>query len=167
MPFELGARVGMRAQSLYSYFPSKHAIYDAMFAEAAAAFRDVNAADLSDLDDDPRRALRAAAERFFAFWTADTLRYQMLFQRPIPGFEPSAEAYAPAVEAYEAMRKRMARLGINDQDDLDLWTALLDGLTDQQISNDPGGDRWARLVGRAIDMWYDHVLAHHAEAGSR
>ena len=31
---ELGARVGMRAQSLYVYFPSKHAIYDAMFAEA-------------------------------------------------------------------------------------------------------------------------------------
>ena len=31
---DLGARVGMRAQSLYSYFPSKHAIFDAMFAEA-------------------------------------------------------------------------------------------------------------------------------------
>ena len=30
---ELGARVGMRAQSLYAYFPSKHAIYDAMFAD--------------------------------------------------------------------------------------------------------------------------------------
>ena len=29
---DLGARVGMRAQSLYVYFPSKHAIYDAMFA---------------------------------------------------------------------------------------------------------------------------------------
>ena len=26
---ELGARVGMRAQSLYAYFPSKFAIYDA------------------------------------------------------------------------------------------------------------------------------------------
>ena len=31
---ELGARVGMRAQSLYKYFPSKHAIFDAMFAES-------------------------------------------------------------------------------------------------------------------------------------
>jgi AcrR family transcriptional regulator len=29
---DLGARVGMRAQSLYSYFASKHEIYDAMFA---------------------------------------------------------------------------------------------------------------------------------------
>src|SRR3954454_13202046 len=32
---ELGARVGMRAQSLYVYFPSKHAIYDALFGEAS------------------------------------------------------------------------------------------------------------------------------------
>src|SRR3712207_8871758 len=31
---DLGARVGMKAQSLYGYFPSKHAIYDAMFGEA-------------------------------------------------------------------------------------------------------------------------------------
>src|SRR3954447_17455751 len=31
---DLGARVGMKAQSLYGYFPSKHAIYDAMFGAA-------------------------------------------------------------------------------------------------------------------------------------
>jgi len=31
---DLGARVGMRAQSLYAYFPSKYAIFDAMFAES-------------------------------------------------------------------------------------------------------------------------------------
>ncbi len=30
---DLGSRVGMRAQSLYAYFPSKFAIFDAMFAE--------------------------------------------------------------------------------------------------------------------------------------
>ena len=31
---DLAARVGMRAPSLYQYFASKHAIYDAMFAAA-------------------------------------------------------------------------------------------------------------------------------------
>src|ERR1700676_1945650 len=31
---DLGARVGMLAQSLYAYFPSKFAIFDAMFAES-------------------------------------------------------------------------------------------------------------------------------------
>src|SRR5207253_10226190 len=31
---DLGTRVGMRAQSLYAYFPSKYAICDAMFDES-------------------------------------------------------------------------------------------------------------------------------------
>jgi len=35
---DLGKRVGMQAPSLYSYFPSKAAIYDAMFGEGTRAF---------------------------------------------------------------------------------------------------------------------------------
>ena len=31
---EVAARVGMRAPSLYTYFPSKNAIYDAMYASS-------------------------------------------------------------------------------------------------------------------------------------
>ena len=36
---------------------------------------------------------------------------------------------------------------------LDLWTALTTGLVDQQISNDPGGDRWIRLIDDAVAMF--------------
>lgn len=35
----------------------------------------------------------------------------------------------------------------------------LAGRTSQQISNDPGGDRWARLLDDSIDMFLDHVGA--------
>src|SRR5215472_3019213 len=35
---DLARRVGMQAPSLYSYFDSKHAIYDAMFAQGAQDF---------------------------------------------------------------------------------------------------------------------------------
>jgi hypothetical protein len=31
------------------------------------------------------------------------------------------------------------------------------GLTDQQLSNDPGGDRWARLLDEAVDMFLAHL----------
>ena len=34
----------------------------------------------------------------------------------------------------------------------DLWTAVLAGLLAQQLSNDPGGDRWSVLLDRAVDM---------------
>jgi AcrR family transcriptional regulator len=154
---ELGARVGLRAQSLYSYFPSKHAILDAMFAQGASEFVASVRAPSDAGSDDPRAVLREQARRMFAFCQESTPRYQLLFQRPIPGFEPSPEAYAPAVEAYEHMRTRMAEVGITRQTSLDLWTALLDGLTDQQVTNEPGGDRWAGLVDDAVEMWFDFV----------
>jgi AcrR family transcriptional regulator len=153
----LGARVGMKAQSLYSYFPSKGAILDAMFHQGAAEFLALTVAPTEAGPDQPRALLQEHARRMFAFSQAHTARYQLLFQRPIPGFAPSPEAFAPAVDAYEQMRAQMAAIGITRQDSIDLWTALIDGLTDQQVTNDPGGDRWANLVDAAVDMWFDHV----------
>jgi hypothetical protein len=44
-------------------------------------------------------------------------------------------------------------LGIDDPDAMDLWTALVSGLTSQQLANDPGGARWARLIDRTVDMF--------------
>jgi hypothetical protein len=41
--------------------------------------------------------------------------------------------------------------------DIDLYTALVGGLVDQQWANDPGGSRWARLLDRAIDMYADNL----------
>ena len=35
---------------------------------------------------------------------------------------------------------------------LDMVTAVLTGLVDQQISNDPGGERWIGLADDAADM---------------
>jgi hypothetical protein len=36
---------------------------------------------------------------------------------------------------------------------VELFTALIGGLVDQQFANEPGGDRWRRLIGRAIEMY--------------
>jgi AcrR family transcriptional regulator len=151
---DLGQRVGMRAQSIYSYFASKHEIYDAMFLEGYEAFASLmeRAVDDEQLATDPIGAAKATSRTFVEFCTSDPVRYQLLFQRTIPDFTPSNESYAVAIDVYEHARKQLATIGLRDEADLDLWTAVLTGLTDQQISNDPGGDRWTRLVDRAIDM---------------
>ena len=152
---DLAARVGMRAPSLYQYFPSKHAIYDAMFAQGTRQALDAVGDPVATSD--VRAVLRDNAHRMFEFTTSDPVRAQLLFQRPIPGFEPSPEAYAPAVEMHARVSALMAQLGITDPDAMDLWTALIAGLTDQQLANDPGGTRWARLVDRSVDMFIAHV----------
>ena len=105
----------------------------------------------------PRAAAKKIARAFFDFAVSDLPRHQLMNQRTIPGFEPSAEAYAPAVRVLEAVREHLASFGVSDETAIDLNTALLSGLIDQQQANDPGGDRWSRLVEPAIDMWADHI----------
>ena len=152
----------MRAQSIYSYFASKHEIYDAMFLEGYVAFSDwmAQAAGDQDVAVDPIAAARRSVHAFVEFCTTDPVRYQLLFQRTIPGFTPSAESWAVALGAYEQMRERLAPVGVRDQPTLDLWTAVMTGITDQQISNDPGGERWSRLVDRAVDMLLTDISTH-------
>ena len=58
---DVAQRVGMRAPSLYGYFDSKHAIYDAMFADASRQFRDVILA--TPEHDDLRAEARAVIAR--------------------------------------------------------------------------------------------------------
>lgn len=156
---DLAPRVGMRAPSLYSYFASKHAIYDAMFAEGAQAFRDGHAGLVRD--GDLRTELTRQLRYFVGFCTSDVVRYQLLFQRTIPGFEPSPASFAIAVAELDELAGWFASVGLGPAE-LDLFTALATGLVDQQISNDPGGDRWSRLVDDAAAMFYEHVQGRRA-----
>ncbi len=153
---DLAQQIGMRAPSLYSYFDSKHAIYDAMFAQGAREYLDRQAA--VPVTGDALLDLRAGMRFFIEFCTEDPSRYQLLFQRTIPGFEPSGESFAIAVAGLTAMRERLGAIGVTDSGALDLLTAIGTGLTDQQISNDPGGDRWARLVDEAAEMFFAHQI---------
>lgn len=153
---EVAGAVGIQAPSLYTYFAAKNDLYDAMFQEGAEAFAAAMAA--VPTRGTPRDRLKAAARGYLAFCAADPIRYQLLFQRAVPDFEPSAEAYAPAVEAYRYMRQAFAAIGITRARDLDLWTALVAGLAAQQLANDPGGRRWSRLANEAADMFVDHAL---------
>lgn len=153
---DLGTAVGMKAQSLYSYFESKADIYDAMFHEGHLAFAATSEELMGEIErDQPPGAevFRRIAHDFFDFCTSDPARYQLLFQRTIPDFVPSEESYGVAVASYEKFTEQIAVFGLTDPEVVDVWTALLTGLTDQQISNDPGGHRWARVVDQAVDMF--------------
>ncbi|MCD9623920.1 TetR/AcrR family transcriptional regulator [Rhabdothermincola salaria] len=160
---DLARSVGMRAPSLYSYFDSKNAIYDAMYAQAAQQFVDEQQAALP-LPDDPVEALKTMLRFFVEFCAADIARYQLVFQRTIPGFEPSPESFRISQENLAEVAERLARCGVDDPEMLDLFTALGTGLTDQQLSNDPGGDRWIRLIDDAAEMFHDHLTKRAQKA---
>ena len=154
---DVAARIGMRAPSLYSYFESKNAIYDAMFGQAWTQYLALTAAVAPTLPRSPRAGLKKVAHAFFDYAVADLARHQLMNQRTIPGFVPSPESYAPALQVLEATRGQLARCGVEGPDEFDLFTALVGGLIDAQQANDPGGDRWARLVDQAVDMFADYL----------
>jgi AcrR family transcriptional regulator len=153
---DLAKRAGTTTPTVYAYFANKHAIYDAMFGQAMAEFADLSAAAATTTD--PRGALIEGLTRFATFCTSDVARYQLLFQRTIPGFEPSASSYAHSLRAYDVMVAQLAACGVTGPRAIDLWTALTTGLVDQQISNDPGGSRWIGLIEEAVSLFLDH---HH------
>jgi len=154
---DIAKAVGMQAPSLYGYFASKHEIYDAMFAMGAQQFVDGQPWD--ELDGDPLHDVRHMVRYFVEFCAADVARYQLLFQRTIPGFEPSAESYAIATANLARITGYLERIGLTDPRATDLFTAFTAGLASQQIANDPGGDRWIRLVDDAAEMYVRYLTA--------
>jgi hypothetical protein len=102
--------------------------------------------------------LRTMARLFVAFSVEDAARAQLLFQRTIPDFQPSAESFALAQKVFAEARSRLTSIGIADTPSFDLWTALIAGLAAQQLANDPAGDRWIRLIDRAVEMFGDFAL---------
>ena len=98
----------------------------------------------------------AHAHRFAAFCTSDVARYRLLFQHRFQGFS-RRRVVAPAVRALDSIRRQLERAGVRARH-VDLWTALMAGLVDQQISNDPGGDRWIRLIDDAVGMFLAYCV---------
>jgi AcrR family transcriptional regulator len=139
----------MAAPSLYSYFASKNALYDAMYADG---WRALLAGDPPPSGPDLRAVLVGGAKRFATFAAEDPVRHQLLNQRTVPGFEPSPESYAIAQEAYDWMNAPLLAIADLTQEDLDLLVAVFLGLINQQLANEPGGTRWFALIDDAADL---------------
>jgi AcrR family transcriptional regulator len=158
---DLADRVDLRQPSLYAYFDSKLALYDAMFADGNRQLL-AYTADLAPTDD-PARDLTEFLSLVVRFSGDDVERHQLLFQRTIPGFEPSPASYAIAVEFLERAGTLLKAAGVTRADDIDLFTALSAGLAHQQVANDPGGDRWVAQAGRVVAMFLTEVRPHPTE----
>lgn len=154
---EVAARVGMQPPSLYSHFPSKNAIYDAMFGQAWSDYLAVCQQTVASIPKPPRKALLYMVQTFVDFAVADPVRFQLMNQRMVIDFVPTAEAYAASLQVMALFREQLARIGVNADADADLCVAIVGGLVDAQLANDPGGERWTAQLPRAVDMFADEV----------
>jgi hypothetical protein len=85
-------------------------------------------------------------------------RQQLMFQRTIPGFEPSNTTYALAVRVVDRCVALLSALGAGSPAQVDVYTALVGGLGAQQVANDPHGDRFTRHLEPLLDLFLDHFV---------
>ena len=153
--YALARAVGMRQPSLYEYFHSKHALYDAMFADGnRQLFERIEAVSFPR---DPRAAVKKYMRTFLDFALEDPARCELLFERHIPGFTPSPESYALAEAILGRVGELLHEAGVTNQGDVDCIVAMVGGLMAAQLSNDPGGTRWSRHLNRLVDLYLDDV----------
>ncbi|WP_214326712.1 TetR/AcrR family transcriptional regulator [Nonomuraea sediminis] len=136
-------RLGIQPPSLYKYFPSRHAVYDALFERGQEQYLQAvrqAATGLAGL-----RALGASMEAGARWIMANQVLAQLLFWRPVPGFQPSPEAYAPALAIHEhfaTVIRGAVRLGelhpdAASEEGLALAASLIAGPVSQQLANQP------------------------------
>lgn len=153
---EVARRVGIRQPSLYGYVSSKLDLFDAMFAQAYEQL--LARLDATAPSGTARDQLQRVSRIVLDFVVENPPRQQLIFQRTIPGFEPSPESYALAQRVIDRCSGLLAALGAGSPAQLDVYTALVGGLGAQQVANDPGGDRFTRHLRAVLDMFLDHFV---------
>ena len=143
----LARAMDIRPPSLYKYYPSLLAVYDALFRRGQLA-------NLEALREGMRNAapgLEAVARGMEATgrWAvANPVLAQLLFWRPVPGYQPSAEAFAPTGQIVELLRSALADAAARGQvhpdaatdAGMELLSIMHFGVISQHLANDADRD---------------------------
>ena len=90
----IAAEVGCSTSVLYTMFGGKSGVAEGLWREG---FERLRQAMKRVEADDPLGRLTALGHAYRSNAIANRAYYAVMFQRPIPGFEPSAEAYADSL----------------------------------------------------------------------
>jgi len=161
---EVARRVGVRAPSLYEYFPGKMALYDALFRMGVRLY----AKRISRLNENTSSfwaRSQAGLENYMTFAQEYPELYQLVFERPVPGFVPSEESMAESRQLLamsnalveKGLEQGSIALGITVPQARDLFIAMMHGLTALHMANEPelpvGSGRFGSLIPAAVALF--------------
>lgn len=157
---EVARRLGVKPPSIYKYFDSLTAIFDELFRRGQAAHCDALRAAMTGrhgLD-----AVGAGLDASGRFGVARPALTQLLFFRPVPGFEPSDAAMAPSSEMVGLIRAAFVEAieagevaKTTDADEL-VWlsSVMMSGVIGQTLANEPqlpwGEGRFSPLLAKLL-----------------
>jgi AcrR family transcriptional regulator len=161
---EVARRLGIKTPSLYEYFPNKMAIYDALFRRGIHMFgqrMEQNPSENVSVWD----RLHFTMDACMAFAHENPELYQIIFERPVPGFVPSEEGMreCTAALAYlsdglsQALAAGFIKTDLTPDQAYYLVGAVMHGLTALHIANEPqlpvGYGRFGSLIPAAVAVF--------------
>lgn len=110
---EIARRLGVRTPSLYTYVDSKNALYDELFRRGWQACHDDFVARAHALGPvttatDVRARACDLVEASARWYVGNPALTQLMLFRPVPQWEPTASAYAPAVAVWDLLVAEVA-----------------------------------------------------------
>jgi AcrR family transcriptional regulator len=162
----IARRLGMRTPSLYTYFDSKNDIYDELFRRGFVEFGQWMD-KRPNQDNSLQKNLESVLRTYMRFAQENQDLYQLMFQRPVPGFVPSEESMGVSLTRLDAMRGQFMNmlereeitLDIAYEEARDLYIAFQHGLTELHLANNPelpvGQGRFGKLIPQAVQMVLD------------
>lgn len=175
---EVARRLGVKPPSIYKYFDSLMAIFDALFEQGQRDHLEVVRTAMERAE--PGLAALAAGLDASGRWAlAHQAVAQMLFWRPVPSFEPTPAAMAPSNEMVRLQRQALATAvaagelgpGADSDEALFLTSVLISGVVGQAMANEPGlpwGEgRFSPLLPKLLGTLVAHYppQAHWSESG--
>ena len=174
---EVARRVGVRAPSLYEYFPGKMALYDALFRLGVRLYAE-RSEQLAQTSPSLWEYARASLHLYMTFAQEYPELYQLCFERPVPGFFPSEESMNESRQFLTGRADQMIEQGL-EQGSLgpgvspaqarDLFLAMTHGLTALHMANEPelpvGTGRFGSLIPAAMALFqasWDPEYTHRA-----
>ena len=160
---EVARRLGVQPPSLYKYFPSLAAVYDALFQRGQHEHLEAMEAAMAAAEPG-LEALTAGLDASGRWCVANRALAQLLFWRPVPNFEASAEAMAPSQAMVERQRGALRDAvaagqlgpGAADPDAIYLVSTMIAGVIGQAMANEPdvpwGEGRFSPMLARLLDL---------------
>ena len=142
---EVARRLGVKPPSIYKYFDSLMAVYDALFQRGQTAHLETLSRAM-DTAGAGLTALQAGLEASGRWCIANKPIAQLMFWRPVPSFEPTPGAMAPSVEMVRLQRQALADAvaakqlgpGADSDEALFVTSVLVSGVIGQAMANEPG-----------------------------